>query len=1009
MPRRELATQTVATVLAFILGALTIVAPAAAQAPDENWRVLETIHFRITFPSELQALATLVADHAEHAYRSLERQFDEAPGAAIDIVVTDHTDTANGFATVTPWNRITIFAPPPMGGFELAYFDDWLELVVTHELAHIFHLDRRGAVGRIAKAIFGRPPVGWPIFPNSALPRWTIEGLATYYESSLTGAGRVRGTFHDMALRTAVLEGRFESLQQVSGESQVWPAGNRPYIYGSMFFTYLVEKHGRERVAAFARAIDKQVVPYRINAAARQAFGVSFTDAFSTWVQSLEIRYKALVDNLARQAPLTRGHAVASAGRFALSPKVAPDGTTVAFARSDGVSDAQVRLIDPGGANGRRLTRANGLALLDWTPDGRLVFSQVEFDGPYRSYKDLYLANPAGGRPSRITTGDRLDFPSVSPDGSQVVAVQQGNGRTWLVVVDLTTGNLTRLVEPADNAHWAYPAWSPDGRWIAVSRWTPGAFYDLLILDTDGQTHEQVTLDRAVDLAPTWSPDARRVLWASDRSGIPNIFAADIQTDGHIGLVHQVTNLTTGGSYPEVDPSGTWIYFSAYHADGWHIERIPYDPTTWFSPTPLDDRFLDDGRTSRRGYPNRLDIEERPYAPFPSLWPRFWTPIFSEGETRRGTRVLGPSLGVQTSTADTVGRHAATAAISYEPRGGRFAGGAAYTFFGLSNPAISVSASQRRSSAGFLIESPIAEDDTPVRRELFLIERERELRMDVSLIRRRVRNRLTVSLGASYVWEQRTLLDETLEPERILAAARPPGKSPQLAATVGYDNTRMHPFSISPEDGLSGYARVRRRWDPTMPTSLVAAPGANGAWADLTGELKLFKALTLPGFAHHVLAVRASGGTAWGSGADASFYGIGGTTGQAEHISGLKLLSLSTLRFPVRGYPWGVRAGSTAWSASVEYRFPVTRLNRGIGSTPFYGDWLSGSLFVDAGNAWGPETRRNSHGRAASVGSELLISGLPLWTTPTVLRTGLAFPLTDGRRVTVYVRLGLPF
>lgn len=1002
-----------------VVWACVLIGPCAApcvsaQAPTEDWRSLDTDHFRVTYPRGLRDLARQVADRAERAYRGLEDRFDTAPGADIDIVVTDHTDAANGVAGVVPWNRITIFAPPPMEGFELAFFDDWIELVVTHELAHIFHLDRRGPLGTLAKAIFGRAPVRWPIFPNSALPRWTVEGLATYYESSLTDAGRVRGTFHDMALRTAVLEGQFETLTQVSGETQVWPAGNRPYVYGSLFFDHLTQEHGADRMAEFARAVDEQIVPYRLNSAARDAFGVSFADAFTAWTSGLETHYAAVVADLTRRSPQTRGEPIATTGRWALYPKVAPDGATLAFARSDGSSDAQIHLTNPAGKTVRTLSRTNGLCLLDWTPDGRVVFSQVEFVDPYRSYKDLYVAHTDGGDLRRVTTGARLDYPSVSPDGARVLAVQQADGRTWIVVVDLATGDLSRLVEPTDDVHWAYPTWSPDGRWIAASRWEPGAFYDLVLLDAAGQTVHRVTHDRAIDLAPTWAPDGHRVLWASDRTGIPNLFAVDILDDGRVGVVRQVTNLATGGSYPDVDPSATWIYFSTYHADGWHVERIPYDPRTWLDPAPTTPRFMEGGQTAIDAYANRLGTRERSYTPFPSLWPRYWVPTVREGETRRGTQVLGPSIGVLTSAVDTVGRHAAAAAVSYEPRGRRFSGGLAYAFFGLGNPILSLSAEQRRASAGFEVEDPATDGETPIPRDLFLVTRERELRADVSVLRRRVRSTITVSVGASYVWEQQTLLDDTLSPDRVFVATRPTSGLPQVSATVNYDNTRRHPFSISAEDGIHGFTRVRRRWDPAMPDPSVTRPGVDAAWTDLTGEVKLYKAVRLPGFSNHVLAGRASGGAAWDSGADAFFYSIGGTTGQSERITGLELLRGSALPFPVRGYPWGIRSGTRAWSASAEYRFPLGRINRALGDVPLYADWMSGSLFLDAGNAWGPELalprfdnpRRHA---VASAGAELLLSGLPLWTTPTVLRTGLAFPLVEGQGATVYVRLGVPF
>ncbi|NIX22337.1 MAG: hypothetical protein GWN07_21890, partial [Actinobacteria bacterium] len=69
----------------------------------------------------------------------------------------------------------------------------------------------------------------------------------TWYESRLTEAGRTRGSYHEMQIRTAALEGRFESIGQAAGESPLWPGGNRPYVYGSLFFDFLLERHGEER------------------------------------------------------------------------------------------------------------------------------------------------------------------------------------------------------------------------------------------------------------------------------------------------------------------------------------------------------------------------------------------------------------------------------------------------------------------------------------------------------------------------------------------------------------------------------------------------------------------------------------------------------------------------------------------------------------------------------------------------------------------------------------------
>ncbi|HKJ02956.1 MAG TPA: hypothetical protein VJ997_10890, partial [Longimicrobiales bacterium] len=220
---------------AVALVALLSTVPAAVSGqvpPDEAWRTLTTAHFRVTFPQRMESLGRRAADRAERAYQELSEGFVDPPKGTIDLLVTDHTDVSNGYANIRPSKRITVFARPPADDLALGYFDDWMELVVTHELAHIFHLDRAGPLGKLLRGVFGRADGRWPFFPGVSTPRWTIEGLATWYESLFSHAGRVEGTYHEMILRTAALEGRFEDLDEASGDSPFWPGGTRAYAYG---------------------------------------------------------------------------------------------------------------------------------------------------------------------------------------------------------------------------------------------------------------------------------------------------------------------------------------------------------------------------------------------------------------------------------------------------------------------------------------------------------------------------------------------------------------------------------------------------------------------------------------------------------------------------------------------------------------------------------------------------------------------------------------------------------
>jgi Tol biopolymer transport system component len=1047
-----------AAVIGLALGAVPVAALAQVP-PHAKWATIESRHFRVTFAPGLEVLARRAAERAEVAHARLAAELAAVPAGKIDIVLTDYADISNGLATPLPSNRITLYARPPVDHPTLAYFDDWLDLVVTHELAHIFHLDATGRLGRGLRAAFGRVPMAWPVFPALGTPIWSIEGLATYIESRFTGAGRVRGSYHEMVLRTAILEDAFESIDQVSGTSAAWPGGMRSYIYGSLFLEHLSERFGPEAQKRLVASMAGSWLPPPLffDRIARKATGTPFTELYDDWRRELQARYRDLADSL-RAEGVTATERVVEGGYQTLHPRVGPDGR-VAYAAADGRRAAATRIVDPRTGAVRTLSRRNGLGPLAWYPDGALLTAQAEFDGPYRVYSDLYRVDDRGEH--RLTHRARLSEPDLARDGRQVVAVQGEGGTNRLVIYDLESDSLRPLVHADPGVHWASPRWSPDGARIAASRWESGA-YDVVVLDSLGRILHRLTADRALDTSPAWSPDGRWLVFSSDRSGVPNLFAYDLaaevasEVDGSAAeeeeasaaevanaaelpapaarepptpQLHQVTNLLTGAFYPDISPDGRWLYFSAYHADGFHIERIPFDPGTWREPAPVREalrlgssragsgtagdggtgsaemksagvgsaavrsagvRSAGMGRTTGEG---GATGPARPYSPLRSLLPRYWLPYGSS------STILGPSFGAATSGVDLVGRHAYSVQAAYNMDERFLEGELSYRYAGLGLPVLEFTAA--RSWEGALLGFQGA----PGAR---LLQREDELRLSATLRRQRYRSVAELTLGAEGSSRERTLrgADEYLLPgprDRLVGAV----------ARAGYANYRAQPFSISPEDGVSLTLLGRRRWDldPFRDGERILDRG----YDEVSGQLKLYKALDLPGYAQHVLAARLSGRLRHGPGASA--FGIGGATGATIDL-GIGTIGSGATLLPVRGFDPDERAGTRAWSGSLEYRFPVAMIGRGAGLFPLFLDRLSGALFLDAGGAYcGTAQRERLVGCVgedsaviAAAGAELGLDAALFFSGTTRLRGGVAVPLRGKEgRPQLYLQLGVPF
>lgn len=964
----------------------------AQLPPDAEWRTLGTEHFRVHFTPELEPLARRAAARAEAAYARLAAVFVQPPPGRIDLLVTPGADYANGYATPFPTNRIVVFAHPPADEPALAFSDDWLELVVLHELVHILHLDRSRGVWAPLRKVFGRSPI---LFPQIFSPGWVKEGLATFYESELTEAGRVRGSLHEMILRTAILEGEFFSLDRATGDPATWPGGTTRYAYGSMFFEHLARRHGTPSIAAFVDAIGGQWVPYRMDAAARRAFGTSFTSAYREWQDSLDVRYHAQADSL-RALGLTPADTLTSGGFRAAYPRFDRSGR-IAYAAAPPRERAATVLIQQDGTE-RRIARRNSLAPVSWLPgDTALLTSQLQFQDPYRIYADAYRVGLAGDE-TRLTEDARIWELDAHPDGKSAVGVADADGTNTLVMLDLGSGKLRALSERSLDVQWALPRWSPDGSRIAAARTGPGRF-DIVVLDSTGRELRQLTDDRAIDNAPAWSPDGRYLLFHSDRSGIPNLYAYDFDT----GEMFQVTNTLGGAFQPDISPDGGSIAFSLYAADGYHIARMPFDPSAWWPAREPLPRF-GAGAGGRPPVAGTLDHPPaRPYSPWPSLRPAGASVSLASGSA------LGGGAGLGIGGEDLLGRYEYGAGVLLYPRGSRFDADANLRYRGFGVPVLDIEAEQEWSVSAANARRITPAGDTVGDARL---RRTRSASAALLFPRPRFRSYSWLRTGAE-------LRDRYFEWQDTNGPADF-DTPPEVAGWVsgGVSTLSGAPLSLGVQDGisLSGFIEGSR-----FTRALEERESATGYGRGI-GRASAFRSIEAPGFARHVAALRLSAGAASGSGRPS--FGVGGASDGTSALSGLDLLG-GGLTFPVRGFTEAAQFGDRAFSASAEYRIPIALIERGIRVAPVFLDRIWGDLFVDAGAAWcATDCERRFEAAPLephpliSAGAELIVELNFGFGADLPLRFGLAAPLTPetgsgtpGHRPapSAYLRLGRSF
>ncbi|HEX6308201.1 MAG TPA: hypothetical protein VFZ69_08445 [Longimicrobiales bacterium] len=984
---------------------------AAAQVPaDASWHTVASRHFRVTYEAGLEPVARHAAAAAERAWAALSVLVAEPPRGAIDIVVADNLDLSNGFATPFPSNRIVIYARPPVDLLELQYTRDWIELVVTHELAHVFHLDVTSGLGRVLRTLFGRVPAPWPFFPAVGVPAWSVEGLAVGVESELTDYGRVHGSYNEMVVRTAALARRLDEFDRLGSSSARWPGGARAYVYGSLFMDYLARRYGVDAARRIVSSTAGALIPPPLwfGNVGRRALDITFRDAYREWEREVVARSDSLAGVLRAQGT-TSGEPLTEHRAVAWYPRFSPDGSRIAYAAHDWRTPPQLRVIDAATGAVERSERMNQPAPAAWTRDGSLVTAEVDFIDRFRIYSDLHRI---GSDDRQITRGARLEQPDISRAG-RVVAVENGNGTNRLVLVDTLSGTIRPLTGHEPGRHYALPRFSPSGDRIAVERWSRSG-HDIVVLDTLG-SEDVLTDGFGVNAAPAWSPDGRWVLFGSDRSGIPNLYAIDVAAVTRATApgvrpptaLRQVTNVVTGAFQPDVSADGRWIAFAAYHPDGFRIERMPFDSSAWRTPAatgaaqavaPRPDYAIADGNALLDSVATALATadtmtgEAHGYSALRSLRPYFWAPFASYDDGREELY-----LGAFTWGQDLVQRHAWDVAFAIETGSGRTQGLLGYTYRGLPTmPGLglhpTIGAFVAREWDEFFRS---ADPDGPYADE-------REDVAGVALGFTRPRWRVTTGFG---VLGERVLRSRYLYNAPPNTVLRDPDED---LWGVRLNAFRAHfvtpPLAISREAGYSLSVAARQRWDSHARTIIEDTVSfvLDGGYRELTTFDAAYLALPLAGFARHVLALRFSGLLRDGPGASLSR--IGGASGAGFAISGLASgIGGTSLLLPIRGFERGVRAGTDAWTATAEYRFPLALIDAPL--RPFFFDRLSGAVFADAGHAWCDDdfaarfaictSTAPDDAPLLSAGAEvtLLVSLLGV-TAP--IRVGAGFPIRGG-------------
>jgi TolB protein len=203
----------------------------------------------------------------------------------------------------------------------------------------------------------------------------------------------------------------------------------------------------------------------------------------------------------------------------------------------------------------------------------------------------------------------KLTFSS-DRDGERMTNTVEARGVREIYIADYDGENQRRLtVQKSLNI---MPTWSPDARSIAYTSYRRGPPH-IFISNIYQGTLEELTKGNAQEVTAVWSPDGSRVAFASTRDGSFEIYVANRNGSN----IRRLTNHPGADITPTWSPSGTEIAFTSDRtgtpqiyivgADGLGLRQLtrePYaDRATW-SPAPYNEIAY----TARTGPGNDLKI-----------------------------------------------------------------------------------------------------------------------------------------------------------------------------------------------------------------------------------------------------------------------------------------------------------------------------------------------------------------------------------------------------------------
>ena len=206
---------------------------------------------------------------------------------------------------------------------------------------------------------------------------------------------------------------------------------------------------------------------------------------------------------------------------------------------------------------------ANGLT---WSSDDKELISVLAADFPTNQLSEISVAN---GSLRHIALTSNVEQPNISSKGDKLAYVSiTTNLNIWrkdLLNPNTPAVELVPSTQSQENA-----AFSPDGRRIVFASVRSGVL-GVWVSSVDGSNLIQISNPHHVSGSPQWSPDGKKVAFDSRPNDRWEIYIADVLAGIPRKLITNISSMYR----PHWSRDGKWIYFRSYEAGRTGVYRCP--------------------------------------------------------------------------------------------------------------------------------------------------------------------------------------------------------------------------------------------------------------------------------------------------------------------------------------------------------------------------------------------------------------------------------------------------